>query len=109
MKMIRIILDRLDEKTTWFAFGAMLSALGVAIEPGLWEAISVAGIGVATLIMALLPTKTAEQKVADAVNRRLPEQLRRDDPTVWVPSLPDADPARRARYIDNIYGAFEVD
>jgi len=108
MKLLRALLDRLDEKTTWFAFGAMLSAFGIAVEPGLWEAISLAGIGVATLVMALLPTKAAEQKVADAVNRRLPERLRGDGPEDGVPGLSEADPARRARDADNIYGAFDV-
>jgi len=48
VKMIRMLLDRLDDKSTWFALGGFLAAFGVSVEPGLWEAISLAGVGLAT-------------------------------------------------------------
>jgi len=79
MKMLRMLLDRLDDKSTWLALGGFLAAFGFTIEPGVWEGISLVGMGLATLAIALLPTEKAERAVADAVNRRLPERLRRDD------------------------------
>ena len=59
MGLLRLLLDRLDEKTTWFAIGAFLAAFGLDLEPGLWEGISMAGMGLAVVLMALLPTKHA--------------------------------------------------
>jgi hypothetical protein len=106
MKLIRMLLDRLDEKTTWFALAAGLAAFGLEVSPGVWEGISLTGIGVATLLLALLPTKKAEAAVADAVGRKLPAKLRRGDEE--LPGEAEADPARRARVIDEIYGDFEV-
>jgi len=96
MKMLRMLLDRLDDKSTWLALGGFLAAFGVSVEPGLWEAISLAGVGLATLAIALLPTKKAEKAVADAVNRRLPERLRSDAESN-MPDSPESDPARRVR------------
>jgi len=109
VKMLRMLLDRLDDKSTWLALGGFLAAFGLSVEPGLWEGITLAGMGAATVLLTLLPTKKAEKAVADAVNRRLPERLRRDDPEDGVPDLSETDPARRARDADNIYGAFDVD
>jgi len=108
MKLIRLLLDRLDEKTTWFAIGAFLAAFGLDLEPGLWEGISMAGMGLAVVLMALLPTKEAEDKMAAAVDRRLPERLRRDRDDDVQPD-PDFDPGRRVRDLDDIYSGFEPD
>jgi len=109
MKLLRMFFDRFDDKSTWLALGGFLAAFGFTIEPGVWEGISLVGMGMATIALTLLPTKKAEKAVADAVNRRLPERLRRDDPEDGVPSLSETDPARRVRDADNIYGAFDVD
>jgi hypothetical protein len=106
MKLLRMLLDRLDEKTTWFAIGAALSAFGVTIEPGLWEGITMLGIGAAAVFLALLPTKPMEKRAADAVERRLPERLRDADE---LPSEAEADPVRRVRELGDIYGDFVVE
>jgi len=108
VKMLRMLLDRLDDKSTWLALGGFLAAFGFTIEPGVWEGISLAGMGLATLVIALLPTKDAERAVADAVNRRLPERLRSDTEDN-VRGVSEADPARRVRHAESIYGAFDVD
>ena len=108
MKLLRALLDRLDEKSTWLALGAVLAAFGWDVAPGLWEGVSMAGMGLAIMLMAMLPTKKAEQKIADAVDRRLPERLRRDRDDD-VPDDPDTDPGRRVRDLDDIYRGFEPD
>ena len=108
MKLIRLLLDRLDEKSTWFAIGAFLAAFGFDLEPGLWEGVSMAGMGLAVVLMALLPTKKAEDKMAAAVDRRLPERMRRDRDDDVQPD-PDTDPGRRVRSLDDIYSGFDPD
>jgi hypothetical protein len=107
MKLMRVLLDRLDEKSTWLAIGAAVAAFGLRVEPGLWEGISLAGMGLATVLLALWPTKKSEDRVADAVDRRLPQRLRRGDEE--LPGEAEADPARRvhdSKGIDDYLGDF---
>jgi hypothetical protein len=110
MKLLRALLDRLDEPTSWAAIGAMLALFGVNVDAELWGATVNAAIAISGLLLVLIPTRKAEQKMADAVDRRLPERLRRDrDRDVDMQPDPEFDPGRRVRDLDDIYGAFEPD
>lgn len=55
MKIIRFLLDRLDERSTWRGLILLLSAFGVSLDPQLSEAIIVFALGMVGLIEALLP------------------------------------------------------
>ena len=58
--VLKFVLDRLKEKTTWIGLTGFITALGVSISPEQAEAIAAAGVGVAGAILAF--TKENKEK-----------------------------------------------
>jgi hypothetical protein len=106
MKLLRMLLDRLDEPTSWAAIGAMLALFGINVDAELWGATVNAAIAISGLLLVIIPTKDVERRVSDAVARKLPERLR---DAGELPSEAEADPARRVANLEDIYGGFEVE
>lgn len=53
MKLVTNLANRLKEPSSWAAIAATLASLGIVIDGGLWQTISLAGSGVAGLIALL--------------------------------------------------------
>jgi hypothetical protein len=51
----RFLLDRLDERSTWRAFVAFLTLLGIGLSPEQSDAIIAAGIAIGATLEAFLP------------------------------------------------------
>lgn len=62
--MIRYIINRLSERSTWLGLIALLTACGATVEPALSEYIISAGVGIAGAIGVI--TKDKEEKNNDA-------------------------------------------
>lgn len=60
MTILAFLAARLAEPSTWASIAAVLVAAHVSVDPGLWQHIVDAGIGVSGLLGAVL----AEQKPA---------------------------------------------
>lgn len=56
------IIDRLKEKTTWRGITALLTALGVALEPSQAEAIILAGVALAGVFEVFFKDPKTEEK-----------------------------------------------
>ncbi len=54
-KVLQLILTRLGERSTWQGLVALLSALGVALDPGRLQAIAAAAVAVIGLIHVFFP------------------------------------------------------
>lgn len=50
--LLGFILARLKERSTWLGLTSLLSAVGVALSPEISEKIVIAGVAVASLIVA---------------------------------------------------------
>lgn len=50
--MLKFIVDRLKERSTWIGLTGIISAAGVGLSPEQSEAIVLAGVAVSGLIMA---------------------------------------------------------
>jgi len=55
--VMKFLIDRLKERSTWLGLTTLLTALGVALNPELKESIAVAGVSVGGLIAALTQDK----------------------------------------------------
>lgn len=56
---MQYVLGRLREPSTWAGIAALLGAIRINIDPGLWSDISTAGMAVAGLIAALVADRSA--------------------------------------------------
>lgn len=56
--MLTFLLERLGEASTWRGIVAMVTALGVVLQPDQVEAIIAAGLALIGMIGAFLPDKT---------------------------------------------------
>lgn len=52
MNILSFVIDRLKERSTWIGLTGLLTVAGVALEPEQIEAISLAGIAIASAIAA---------------------------------------------------------
>lgn len=57
--LISFFATRLREPSTWIGLGSMVTAIGFAVKPELWQAISAIGIGIGGLLAVLLPENKA--------------------------------------------------
>lgn len=55
--MLKFILDRLKERSTWLGLTAIATAAGIALDPEQLEAIAVAGVAIAGLIASFTKDK----------------------------------------------------
>lgn len=49
------LLNRLKENTTWAGIFSVLTGIGIAIKPELWDTIATVGAGLAGAALTLLP------------------------------------------------------
>lgn len=56
---MQFILNRLKERSTWVGITALISALGVKMDPTVLDSIAVFGMAAVGLIMAIWPDKAA--------------------------------------------------
>lgn len=40
MKLLRTLLDRFDEPSSWAALATLLTGIGIQVEPGMWQFIT---------------------------------------------------------------------
>lgn len=52
--MLKYILDRAREPSTWAGLGPLITAAGWQVSPEHWEAISMAGMGICGIIAIVL-------------------------------------------------------
>lgn len=52
--LFTLIATRLREPSTWIGLGSLGTAVGFAVKPELWQAISVVGMGLGGLMAVLL-------------------------------------------------------
>lgn len=52
--LISLIAARLREPSTWVGIGSLVTAIGFAVKPELWQAISAVGMGFGGLMAVLL-------------------------------------------------------
>ena len=50
MNKLKSFVERLKEPSSWAAVAAAMAALGVSLDPGLWQQIAAAGTGVSGLL-----------------------------------------------------------
>jgi hypothetical protein len=62
---MRYILNRLKEASTWAGISALLSVVGVALEPEFTGAIAVVGTTLAGLALALLPDGSTGKRAGE--------------------------------------------
>jgi len=98
-KVKQFLLNRLDERSTWRALVMMAVAMGVTLDAAQWEAIIVAGMAFGAVLEAFLPDPAGRMREP---RDELPDAAE-------LQSSSEADPARRARDSEGIYGAFKVD
>ncbi|CAB4171508.1 hypothetical protein UFOVP1349_37 [uncultured Caudovirales phage] len=56
--ILQYAIDRADEPSTWIGIGSMFTAIGWAINPETWQAISYIGMGVGGFAAMVLKEKT---------------------------------------------------
>lgn len=52
--LFALIATRLREPSTWIGIGSLVTAVGFAVKPELWQAISAVGMGLGGLMAVLL-------------------------------------------------------
>lgn len=52
--LFTLIATRLREPSTWIGLGSLVTAVGFAVKPELWQAISAVGMGLGGLMAVLL-------------------------------------------------------
>ena len=57
--IVSFLIDRLKEPSTWAGIGTLLTGVGIALKPELWQAITAVGLTVGGLLAVLIPEKTA--------------------------------------------------
>lgn len=55
--MLKFIIDRAKERSTWLGITGFLTAIGVALDPAQAEAIAAAGIAIAGLVAVFTKDK----------------------------------------------------
>lgn len=57
MKKLKSLIERLKEPSSWAAIAAAMAALGLQVDPGLWQHLALAGTGVSGLAAFFLKEK----------------------------------------------------
>lgn len=57
--LLSALVDRLKEPSTWVGLGSLVTAIGFAIKPELWQQISAVGMGIGGLLAVILTEKKA--------------------------------------------------
>jgi hypothetical protein len=52
--IFNLIASRLREPSTWVGIGSLVTAVGFAVKPELWQSISAVGMGLGGLMAVLL-------------------------------------------------------
>lgn len=55
---LSLAVARLKEPSTWVGLGSLVTAVGFAVSPDLWQAISAVGMGVGGLVAVILKEKS---------------------------------------------------
>ena len=53
--ILSMLVSRLKEPSTWAGIGTLITGVGIALKPELWQAITAIGLGVGGLLAVLLP------------------------------------------------------
>lgn len=53
--ILSMLITRLKEPSTWAGIGTLITGVGIAIAPELWQAITAIGLGVGGLLAVLIP------------------------------------------------------
>ena len=67
--VFRYIAHRLSEASTWRSLFRLLTAIGIGISPGHWEAIAAVGIAAAELTGVAFPDRVRRRRVLDEPGR----------------------------------------
>ena len=59
MSILKYLITRLSEASTWAAFAGLLAGVHVSIDPGLWQHIADAGIALSALAGFLIPEQAS--------------------------------------------------
>ncbi len=59
MSILRYVIARLSEASTWATVAGLLAGVHVSIDPGLWQHIVDAGIAVSALAGFLIPEQAS--------------------------------------------------
>jgi hypothetical protein len=64
MNKLKNLVERLKEPSSWAAIASAMLALGISVDPGLWQHLALAGTGVSGLLAFFMgekgPTKPKE-------------------------------------------------
>jgi hypothetical protein len=53
--IISMLIARLKEPSTWIGLGSLVTGIGFAVKPELWQAISAVGMGIGGLLAVVIP------------------------------------------------------
>ena len=62
MNKLKSLVSRLKEPSSWAAVAAAMAALGLSVDPGLWQHLATAGVGVSGLLAFFMKEKGPEAK-----------------------------------------------
>lgn len=65
MNILRALLDRFDEPSSWAAIAALLTGLGVNMPEALWQSIVFVGAGLAGLAGFFIKEKNKDEEKKD--------------------------------------------
>lgn len=66
MNVLRALLDRFDEPSSWAAIAALLTGFGVNVDDGLWQSIVFLGAGAAGLAGFFIREKKDDNNVSNS-------------------------------------------
>ena len=57
MNKLKDLMNRLKEPSSWAAIASAMVALGISVDPGMWQQLALAGTGVSGLLAFFLKEK----------------------------------------------------
>ena len=56
--LLSIIVSKMKEPSTWVGLGSLVTAIGFAVRPDLWQQISTIGMGIGGALAVILSEKS---------------------------------------------------